>query len=158
MKIKRQKLYSAFFRETKTFYKIEDLRRLLRSTDSKEISENHAEEIYRKLLDENIIKSCTKKQFSLNELNDEELAEKEENDPSILNSSEKGFFFRFVGVVYIDDCVLKVYPKYINLNGENVPSPDDFYKASETEQPSSGASRHLTRHPACGRCRMPPLL
>lgn len=134
MKLKRQKLYSAFFRETKTFYKVEDLRRLLRSIDSKEITENHAVEIYHKLLDENIIKSCTKKQFNLNELNEEELAEKEENDPSILNSSEKGFFFKFVGVVYVDDCVIKVYPKYINLNGDNIPTPDDFYKASESEQ------------------------
>ena len=107
MKLKRQKIYSAFFRETKTFYKIEDLRKLLKSSNSDEITLEHAKEIYQKLLDENVIKSCTKKQFDLNELNDEEISKKEEEAPSIINSNDKGFFFRFVGVVYIDDCVLK---------------------------------------------------
>lgn len=129
MKLKHQKLYSAFFRETKTFYKIEDLKRLLKSKDSKEISLEHANYIYQKLLDENVIKACTKKQFSLNELNEEEIAEQEETDPSIINSNDKGFFFKFVGVVYVDDCVIKVCPKYINLNDDSNPSPDDFENA-----------------------------
>lgn len=134
MKLKHQKLYSAFFRETKTFYKIEDLKRLLKSNNSKEISLEHANYIYQKLLDENVVKACTKKQFSLNELNEEEIAEQEESDPSIINSNDKGFFFRFVGVVYVDDCVIKVYPKYINLNGDGNSSPDDFEDAKSDER------------------------
>ena len=130
MRLHRQRLYSAFFRETKTFYRIEDLKKLLKSPDSKEISLEHAICIYQKLLDENIIKSCTKKQFNLNELNEEEVAKKEEDDPSIKNSGEKGFFFRFVGVVYVDDCILKIYPKYIDINDENI-NPINFENAKE---------------------------
>lgn len=133
MKLKHQRLYSAFFRETKTFYRIEDLKKLLKSPDSKEISLEHANYIYQKLLDENVIKSCTKKQFNLNELNEEEVAQKEEDDPSIINSGEKGFFFRFVGVVYIDDCILKIYPKYIDLNDETI-TPYDFENAEESKR------------------------
>lgn len=133
MKIKHQRLYSAFFRETKTFYRIEDLKKLLKSPDSKEITQNHANYIYQKLLNENVIKSCTKKQFDLNELNEEEVAQKEEDDPSIINSGEKGFFFRFVGVVYIDDCILKIYPKYINLNDGKI-TPYDFEDVEETKR------------------------
>ncbi len=136
MKIKQQRIYSAFFRETKTFYKIEDLRKLLKSSDSKEITLEHATEIYQKLLNENVIKSCTIKQFDLNELNEEDVAKKEEADPTIINSNDKGFFFRFVGVVYIDDCILKIYPKYINLNGEKTPSADDYDKATDKEKDS----------------------
>lgn len=134
MKLKQQKIYSAFFRETKTFYKIEDLKHLLKSSNSDEITLEHAKDIYQKLLNENVIKSCTKKQFDLNELNEEEISKKEEEDPSIVNSNDKGFFFRFVGVVYIDDCVLKIYPKYIDLNGKEIPSPYDFENADESVQ------------------------
>ena len=47
--------------------------KLLKSPDSKEISHEHANYIYQKLLNENVIKSCTKKQFDLNELNEEEM-------------------------------------------------------------------------------------
>ena len=133
MKLKHQRLYSAFFRETKTFYRIEDLKKLLKSPDSKEISLEHANYIYQKLLDENVIKSCTKKQFDLNELNEEEVTQKEEDDPSIINSGEKGFFFRFVGVVYIDDCILKIYPKYIDLNDETI-TPYDFENTEESKR------------------------
>jgi len=136
VKIKHQRIYSAFFRETKTFYKIEDLKKLLKSSDSKEITLEHANEIYQKLLDENVIKSCTKKQFDLNELNEEDVAKKEEADPTIINNNDKGFFFRFVGVVYIDDCILKIYPKYINLNGEKTASAEDYNKATDKEKES----------------------
>jgi len=130
VKLKNQKVYSAFFRETKTFYQIKDLKNLLRLEDSsKETATEHAERIYNWLLRHNVIKSCTEKQFELNELPEEDLARKEEEEPSI-NNGEKGFFFRFVGVLYIDDCVIKVYPKYIDLNSkdENA-SPYDFINA-----------------------------
>ena len=131
MKLKEQKIYSAFFRETKTFYRIDDLKNLLKLEDSsKETAAEHAVRIYNQLLRCDVIKSCTKKQFELNELPEDELARREEEDPSITNSNDRGFFFKFVGVVYIDDCVIKVYPKYINLNKENtVPDPFDFVNA-----------------------------
>ncbi|MBR4321051.1 LlaJI family restriction endonuclease [Treponema sp.] len=141
MKLKHQKLFSAFFRETKTFYRIGDLKNLLKSSDSSEITLEHANYIYQKLLNENIIKSCTKKQFDLNELNEEEISKKEEEDSTIINSSDKGFYFRFVGVVYVDDCVLKIYPKYINLDKNNASSPDDFENADELQR--KNVEKHL---------------
>ncbi len=134
MKLTHQKLYSAFFRELKTFYTINDLMVLLKSNDTKSITHDHADYVYSKLLEQNVIRSCTKKQFDLNELNEEEIAEREENDATILNDNTKGFYFKFVGVVYIDDCVLKIYPKYINLNHDYDSSPDDFEKASEKDK------------------------
>lgn len=116
MKLKHQKLYSAFFRETKAFYKIEDLQKIITKSEPSEKVKKHAEYIYEQLLKENVIKSCTKKQFDLNELNEEEISKKEAEDPSILNDNDKGFFFNFVGVVYVDDCIIKVYPKYIDVD------------------------------------------
>ncbi len=130
MKLSHQKLYSGFFREIKTFYTINDLMTLLKSKEAEFISLDHADYIYRKLLEQNVIKSCTKKQYDLNELNEEEVVEREENDSSILNDNTKGFYFKFVGILYIDDCVLKVYPKYINLNQDSDPLPEDLEKAS----------------------------
>lgn len=116
MKLKHQKLHSAFFRETKTFYKIEDFQKIFSKNEPSEKVKKHAEYIYEQLLKENVIKSCTRKQFDLNELNEEEISKKEAEDPSILNDSDKGFFFNFVGVVYVDDCIIKVYPKYIDVD------------------------------------------
>ncbi len=138
MKLKDQKIYSAFFRESKTFYKINDLKELLKLEDSsKETATEHAERIYDQLLRCDVIKACTKKQFELNELPEDELARKEEEDPSIVYSNDKGFFFKFVGVVYVDDCVIKVYPKYIDLNKESEKSsPYDFNNSELSIQKS----------------------
>lgn len=118
MKLTSRKIYTAFFQEIKTFYKVEDLKRLLKSPDLVEINIEKAYLIYQKLLEQNVIKACTKKQFDLNELNEDEISKKEAEDETILNNKEKGFYFTFVGVVYIDNCILKIYPKYINLNGD----------------------------------------
>lgn len=144
MKLKNQKVYSAFFRETKTFYQIKDLKELLKLEDSsKETADAHAERIYNWLLRHNVIKSCTEKQFELNELPEEELIRKEEENPAI-NNGDKGFFFRFVGVLYVDDCVIKVYPKYINLNKpDQKASPYDFINAEESVQKS--VEKHFSK-------------
>ena len=124
MKLKHQKLYSAFFRETKSFYKIENFQKIFSKNEPSEKVKKHAEYIYEQLLKENVIKSCTKKQFDLNELNEEEISKKEAEDPSILNDNDKGFFFNFVGVVYVDDCIIKVYPKYIDIDVDKLEGDD----------------------------------
>lgn len=145
MKLKEQKIYSAFFRESKTFYRIKDLKELLKLEDSSaQSASEHAERIYGQLLKCDVIKSCTKKQFELNELPEDEVARKEEEDPSITQNKDKGFFFKFVGVVYVDDCVIKVYPKYINLNKkDSAPSPYDFINADKEAQ--NAAERHFSK-------------
>lgn len=139
MNFENHKIYSAFFRETKTFYTKESFAKFLGLEDSvKESKQQHAERIYSKLLEQNIIKSCNKKQFKLNELNSDDLKQKEENDPSILNNKEKGFYFNFVGVVFVDDCVLKVYPKYIDL-------PVDKYFSEADDKTKSSIEKHFSQ-------------
>lgn len=139
MKLENQKIYSAFFRETKTFYTKESFANILGlQNTSKETKLQHAERIFTKLLEQNVIKSCNRKQFDLNELNADDLKEKEQQDSSIINNKEMGFFFNFVGVVFVDDCVIKVYPKYIDL-------PDDKSFSETDEETQNQIEKHFSQ-------------
>ena len=139
MNFENQKIYSSFFREIKTFYTKESFAKILGLEDSeKESKQQHADRIYSKLLEQNVIKSCNKKQFNLNELNSDDLKQKEEDDPSILNNKEKGFYFNFVGVVFVDDCILKVYPKYIDL-------PDDIDFSEADDETKVRIEKHFSQ-------------
>lgn len=139
MNFENQKIYSAFFREIKTFYTKESFAKILGLEESvKESKQQHADRIYSKLLEQNVIKSCNKKQFNLNELNSDDLKQKEEDDPSILNNKEKGFYFNFVGVVFVDDCILKVYPKYIDL-------PDDIDFSEADNETKVRIEKHFSQ-------------
>lgn len=139
MKLENQKIYSAFFRETKTFYTKESFTNILGlQNTSKETKQQHAERIFTKLLEQNVIKSCNRKQFDLNELNADDLKEKEQQDSSIINNKEMGFFFNFVGVVFVDDCVIKVYPKYIDL-------PDDKSFSETDEETQKQIEKHFSQ-------------
>lgn len=110
-------LHSAYFREARTCYMLEDFNRKLGLNDIEK-----ARKIVSSLKRTGIAKAVSKKEFNLNKLNEKETDYLITDD--ISTNSDIGYVLNYVGFAYTEDCLIKCYPKYALL--ENEENENDF--------------------------------
>ncbi len=107
MEYKAIKLHTAFFRESRTCYTLEDFNKKLGLKDIEK-----AKKIVAALKRTGIAKAVKKSEFNLEMLNDSE--EDYIITDDISTNSDIGYVLNYVGFAFNDDCLIKCYPKYID--------------------------------------------
>ena len=102
-------LHSAYFRESRTCYMLEDFNKKLGLNDIEK-----AKKVVASLKRTGIAKAVSKKEFDLNNLNDEETNYIITDD--ISTNSDIGYVLNYVGFAYTENCLIKCYPKYANFD------------------------------------------
>ncbi|MDD5928329.1 MAG: LlaJI family restriction endonuclease [Spirochaetales bacterium] len=102
-------LNSAYFREARTCYMLEDFNKKLRLNDI-----DKAKKVVAALKRTGIAKAINKKEFDLNNLNEEESNYIITDD--ISTNSDIGYVLNYVGFAYTENCLIKCYPKYANFD------------------------------------------
>lgn len=102
-------LHTAYFREARTCYMLEDFNKKLGLNDIEK-----AKKVVASLKRTGIAKAVSKKEFDLNNLNEEETNYIITDD--ISTNSDIGYVLNYVGFAYTENCLIKCYPKYANFN------------------------------------------
>lgn len=98
-------LHSAYFREARTCYMLEDFNNKLGLNDIEK-----AKKVVAALKRTGIAKAVSKKEFNLNNLSEEETNFLITDD--ISTNSDIGYVLNYVGFAYTENCLIKCYPKY----------------------------------------------
>lgn len=103
--------HSAYFREARTCYMLEDFNKKLGLNDIEK-----AKKVVASLKRTGIAKAVSKKEFDLNNLNEEETDYLITDDISA--NSDIGYVLNYVGFAYTENCLIKFYPKYARFTSE----------------------------------------
>lgn len=107
MENKTINLHTAYFREARTCYTLEDFNKKLGLKDL-----DKAKKIVAALKRTGIAKAVKKTEFNLNKLDEQGTDYLITDDISA--NSDIGYVLNYVGFAFTDDCLIKCYPKYIN--------------------------------------------
>ena len=107
MENKTINLHTAYFREARTCYTLEDFNKKLGLKDL-----DKTKKIVAALKRTGIAKAVKKTEFNLNKLDEQGTDYLITDDISA--NSDIGYVLNYVGFAFTDDCLIKCYPKYIN--------------------------------------------
>ena len=106
------KLIEASFREQKRY----SLAEFRHAFDGGKIELERVQQIIRRLKSRQMIKQVKSKE----EKDLSELAEEEISEDSLMSEGDKYFVFTFVGILWLEGCIIKCYPKYCCVNDGDV--------------------------------------